>query len=45
VQDKLGAALARNRVVPGDIDATIKGLRQEWIGLQNVSDEKLRAAV
>jgi hypothetical protein len=45
VQDKLGAALARSRVVPGDIDATIKGLRQEWIGLQNVSDEKLRAAV
>ena len=45
MQDKLGAALARNRVVPGDIDATIKGLRQEWIGLQNVSDERLRAAV
>lgn len=44
-QEKLFAALARNRVVPGNEAATMRGLRQEWIGLQNVSDAKLRPAV
>jgi len=44
-QEKLFAALARNRVVPGNEAATMKGLRQEWIGLQNVPDAKLRSAV
>lgn len=43
-QEKLFAALARNRIVPGNESATMQGLRQEWIGLQNVSDAKLRAA-
>ena len=44
-QEKLFAALARNRVVPGNEAATMKGLRQEWVGLQNVSDAKLKAAI
>ncbi len=44
VQEKLFAALARNRVVPGDVNATMRGLRQEWIGLQYVSDKELRPA-
>lgn len=44
-QEKLFAALARNRIVPGDENATMRGLRQEWIGLQNVSDARLRPAV
>jgi hypothetical protein len=43
-QEKLFAALARNRVVPGNEAATMKGLRQEWVGLQNVPDAKLRPA-
>ena len=44
-QEKLFAALARHRVVPGDESATMRGLRQEWVGLQGVSDAKLRAAI
>ena len=44
-QDKLFAALARNRVVAGDAQATMAGLRQEWIGLQNVADDVLLPAV
>jgi hypothetical protein len=43
-QEKLFAALARNRVVPGNEAATMKGLRQEWVGLQKVPDAKLRPA-
>jgi hypothetical protein len=43
-QEKLFAALARNRIVPGNEAATMRGLRQEWVGLQNVSDAKLRPA-
>jgi hypothetical protein len=44
VQEKLFEALARNRVVPGDIAATERGLKQEWIGLQYANPGKLRAA-
>ena len=44
VQEKLFEALARNRVVPGDIAATERGLKQEWIGLQYADPRKLRAA-
>ena len=44
-QDKLFKALVRNRIVAGDVEATIKGLRQEWIGLQDVADSALREAV
>ena len=44
-QDKFFNALARNRVVPGDVDKTMAGLRNEWISLQNVSDDVLRPAV
>jgi hypothetical protein len=45
VQEKLGSALARNRVVGKTVEQGMQGLRQEWIGLQNVSDAKLRQAV
>ena len=45
IQEKLGAALARNRIVPGSVSRTVQGLRQEWVGLQNVSDDKLFSAV
>lgn len=44
-QDKFFTALARNRVVKGNIDETMKGLRNEWISLQNVEDSVLRPAV
>ena len=44
-QEKLFAALARSRVIPGNESATMRGLRQEWVGLQNVSDARLRAAI
>ena len=44
-QEKLGGALARNRIVPNNPNATIAGLRQEWIGLQNVSTKDLLPAV
>jgi hypothetical protein len=45
VQERLGAALARNRMVPGNVDASMRGLRQEWIGLQDADSGKLRAAI
>ncbi len=45
VQEKLFEFLARNRIVPGNIEATMAGLRQEWIGLQNVPDAELREAI
>ena len=45
VQERLGAALARNRMVPGNVDASMRGLRQEWIGLQGADSGKLRAAI
>ena len=45
VQEALGAALARNRVVPGSVNQTMAGLRREWIGLQNVPDAQLIPAV
>lgn len=44
-QDKFFGALARNRVVPGNPQATMKGLRSEWVGLQNVDDSILLPAV
>lgn len=44
-QDKFFGALARNRVVPGNPQATMKGLRSEWVGLQNVDDSVLLPAV
>jgi len=44
IQELLGGALMRNRIVPGNVDATMRGLRSEWIGLQNVSDKQLRPA-
>lgn len=45
VQEKLGAALARARVMGRSVEKGMRGLRQEWIGLQYVSDAKLREAV
>lgn len=45
VQERLGAALARNRVQGVSVEQGMRGLRQEWIGLQNVSDQRLREAV
>lgn len=44
-QEKLGGALARNRLVPNNPEASMRGLRQEWIGLQNVPNSKLLPAV
>jgi len=44
-QDKLFVALARNRIIDDDLQATISGLRQEWVGLQYVPDEILFPAV
>ena len=44
-QDKFFGALARKRVVPGNPQATMKGLRNEWVGLQNVDDSILLPAV
>ena len=44
-QDKLFVALAQNRIVKGDVGATIEGLKQEWIGLNFVPDEVLQSAV
>ena len=44
-QDKLFAALAQNRIVSENVQATMAGLRSEWVGLQGVPDEKLRPAV
>ena len=45
VQERLGSALARNRVQGRSVEQGMRGLRQEWIGLQNVSDARLREAV
>jgi hypothetical protein len=45
VQEELFAALAKNRIVPGNANKTMQGLRQEWIGLQNVPDAKLLPAI
>jgi len=45
VQEMLGAALARNRIVQGNVGATMRGLRSEWIGLQYAPDSQLRPAV
>lgn len=44
-QDKLFQALVRNRIVAEDVEATMAGLRQEWVGLTKVADEDLRPAV
>jgi hypothetical protein len=44
VQDKLFAALARGRIVRGNVEATMRGLQQEWIGLQYADKAKLRQA-
>lgn len=44
-QEKLGGALARNRLVPNNPEASMRGLRQEWIGLQNVPNSKLLPAI
>jgi hypothetical protein len=45
VQERLGLALARNRVQGRSTNQAMSGLRQEWIGLQNVRDADLRQAV
>jgi len=45
IQERLGAALAQNRIVPGNVNASMRGLRSEWIGLQYAPDKQLRAAV
>lgn len=45
VQERLFAALAQNRLVPGDVSASMKGLRQEWVGLRKVPDSQLRPVV
>lgn len=45
VQERLGYALARNRVQGRSVDQGMRGLRQEWIGLQYAPDAKLRDAV
>ena len=45
VQERLGSALARNRVQGRSVEQGMRGLRQEWIGLQYASDAKLREAV
>ena len=45
VQEALGAALARNRVVPGSVNQTMAGLRSEWVGLENVGNAQLLPAV
>ena len=44
VQDRLFVALARGRIVRGDVESTMRGLQQEWIGLQYANREKLRQA-
>ena len=44
-QDKLFQALARNRIVSNNPEATMAGLRQEWVGLQNIPDAELLPAV
>ncbi len=45
VQERLGAALARNRVMGRSTEQAMRGLRQEWVGLQYAPDAKLREAV
>jgi muramidase (phage lysozyme) len=44
VQDRLFIALARGRIVRGNVEATMRGLQQEWIGLQYADKAKLRQA-
>jgi hypothetical protein len=44
-QEKLGAALAKARVLGVSVEQGMRGLRQEWVGLQNVGDAALRSAV
>ena len=44
VQDRLFLALARGRIVRGNVEATMSGLRQEWIGLQYADKAALRQA-
>lgn len=36
--------LAKNRIVPGNDQATLRGLRQEWEGFKHVDDDVLLAA-
>jgi lambda family phage tail tape measure protein len=38
-------ALAMNRIVPGNMQASVSGLRSEWIGLQNAPTDKLINAI
>lgn len=45
VQEVLGSALARARIVPGSVNKTMAGLRAEWVGLQNVPTKDLLPAV
>lgn len=45
VQELLGAALAKARIVPGSVNETMRGLRSEWVGLQKVRDADLLPAV
>ena len=44
VQERLFVALARGRIVRGNVEATMRGLQQEWIGLQYANKAKLREA-
>jgi hypothetical protein len=44
VQDRLFVALARGRIVRGNVEATMRGLQQEWIGLQYADKAKLKQA-
>lgn len=45
VQERLGYLLARNRVQGVSVEQGMRGLRQEWIGLQYANTAKLRQAV
>ncbi len=45
IQEVLGSALARARIVPGSVNETMAGLRAEWVGLQNVPTKDLLPAV
>lgn len=44
VQERLFTALARARIVRGNVEATMRELQQEWIGLQYANKAKLREA-
>lgn len=45
VQERLGYSLAMNRIQGQPVDAAMRGLQQEWIGLQYANKSQLRQAV